>query len=376
MISFFLSSFWLAAGLLFLNACAPLAPTLASPEGSVGDMREVHSSSASFSSYAHNATDSERLLQLWQRRAQKGFIDDYPIGSGDVLEISVSGMEEISTRTVRVSSEGTISLPFVGVLQASGLTEKELREEIGRRLEKNYMYNPQVNLFVREYRSRQVAVLGAVGKPGLYSLVGSGDTLLDVISQAGGMTDNAASKILFIPAEPAEKEKAKEIVSSLPPQLVSEGSSPLILKSVDPLLIDLKSRKPGSEIYLALPARPGDVILVPGGGDVLVEGWVEKPGSYKITPVLTVLGAVAAAGGPLFPADTSSVKVIRTDKRGEKIFFLVDLESIKRGEAQDIPVQEGDVIDVSSSAPKLVGYGLYRFFSTIINIGASVRLAK
>lgn len=56
------------------------------------------------------------------------------------------------------------------------------------------------------------------------------------------------------------------------------------------------------------------MLLIPSAGQVLVEGWVEKPGSYKITPALTVLGAVAAAGGPLFPADTSAVKVIRTGK--------------------------------------------------------------
>jgi polysaccharide export outer membrane protein len=70
---------------------------------------------------------------------------------------------------VRVSREGTISLPFIGIMQTGGLTEKTLKEAIRSRLERDYMYNPQVNLFVREYRSRQVAVVGAVEKPGLYS---------------------------------------------------------------------------------------------------------------------------------------------------------------------------------------------------------------
>jgi len=237
------------------------------------------------------------------------------------------------------------------------------------------MYDPQVNLFVREYRSRQVAVTGAVKTPGLYSLASKADTLFDMISRAGGMTDNAAPRIHFIPAEPAEGEKAKEIAPTLPFQLVSSGSSPSILKSVDPIVIDLQNlTNGGNEIDLALPTRPGDVIMVPGRGQVLVEGWVANPGSYKITPSLTVLGVVAAAGGPLYPADTGSVKIIRTGKQGEKIFFLADLESIKRGDKLDIPVQEADIIEVSSSAPKLVAYGFYRFFTTIFQIGGNVRV--
>jgi len=140
-------------------------------------------------------------------------------------------------------------------------------------------------------------------------------------------------------------------------------------------VIDLKSlTKGGTQLYLALPARPGDVIMVPGGGNVLVEGWVAKPGSYEITPGLTVLGAVAAAGGPLFAADISAVKIIRTGKEGEKVFFLADLEDIRHGEQPDIPVQEGDVIEVSSSTPKLVPYGLYRFFTSVFHVGASAPL--
>ncbi len=339
-------------------------PTTASPQLSSGPAARTANN--------QEAADLERLAQLWQKRTQEGAASDYPIGPGDVLEIAVPAMEELSNRTVRISGDGTIALPFVGVVQASGLTEEGLREEIRRRLE-DYMYNPQVNLFVREYRSRQVAVIGAVEKPGLYSLASGADTILDMISLAGGMKEEAAPRIYFIPAEPVENGKAKELASTLPVQLVSKDSSPLILKSADPIVIDLKSlTKGGNQVYLTLTTRPGDVIMVPGGGEVLVGGWVEKPASYKITPGLTVLGAVAAAGGPHFAADTNSVKVIRTGKEGEKIFFLADLEKIKHGESSDIPVQEGDVIEVSSSTSKLVPYGLYHFFSSVFHVGAVV----
>lgn len=107
---------------------------------------------------------------------------------------------------------------------------------------------------------------------------------------------------------------------------------------------------------------------------MLVQGWVEKPGSYKITPGLTLLGAVAAAGGPLFAADTSAVNVMRTGKDGGRSLLPVDLEKLKRGEQSDIPVQTGDVIEVSASSAKIVPYGVYRFFSSVFHIGAGVSL--
>jgi polysaccharide export outer membrane protein len=286
-------------------------------------------------------------------------------------------MKELAQITVRVSAEGEISLPFIGVVKVNGLTEKKLSEELLRRLGENYMHNPQVNLYVREYRSRRVAILGAVANPGLYSLTKGTETLLDVISLAGGMTKEAAARIHLIPFEPVENGKPKENISDALAEFVSKGSSPDILKGVDPIVIDLQSLiNGGDQMYLGLPVRPGDVIVVPGSGEVLIDGWVEKPGSYKITPGLTVIGAVAAAGGVAFAADISSVKIIRTGRQGQKILVLADLEAINHGDKPDIPVQEGDVIKVPSSAPRLVGYGIYRFFSTAIHIGASVPLIK
>ena len=102
-----------------------------------------------------------------------------------------------------------------------------------------------------------------------------------------------------------------------------------------------------------MPARPGDIIMVPGGGEVFIQGWVGKPGAYKITSGLTILGAVAAAGGTLFPADNGSIELIRTNNQGQKTSFVANLDAIKAGEQPDLPLREGDVIDVSSTGPKL-----------------------
>ena len=318
-------------------------------------------------------SDALRLARLWEQRKKAEDGGDYPIGPGDVLEVNVAGMEEIKNLSERVTGEGTIALPFVGVIQVNGMTDKTLRAEIGRQLETNYMHQPQVSLFVKEFRSRQVAVIGAVQKPGLYSLASSSDTVLSMISQAGGLTAGASERILFIPADPAEPDKAKELTGALPAVLIKQDPAPLILKDVEPIVINLALiNRGGNESYLSLPARPGDVIMVPGGGDVLVQGWVEKPGSYKLTSGLTILGVVAAAGGAMYAGDTSSIRLIRTNKQGQKIIFKADLDAITNGWEPDLVLREGDVIDVASSGPRAVAYGVYRFFTTIMRVGASV----
>jgi polysaccharide biosynthesis/export protein len=350
---------------------------------------QISSDEVIFTADPHQTTDMKRLVALWQKRVSQPFTfdyskGDYPLGPGDVLEVSVPAMEELQSRIVRVSGEGAIALPLIGTVQAAGLTERQLREAIHRRLEK-YMRTPHLNLFVREYRSRQVAVIGAVAKPGLYNPASEADTILDMVALAGGMTKDAAARILLLPAEAAEPAQARALSTALPAQLVSKDPAllPAQLVSKDPALLSLKEAdtitidlkqfsRGGSKGHLPLPVRPGDIIIVPDSGQVLVEGWVGKPGSYQITPGLTVLGAVAAAGGPLFAADPNTVRVVRNGRDGGKILFTADLEKIKRGEQLDVSVQEGDVVEVTSSTPKLFPYGVYRFFSSIFHIGAAI----
>lgn len=319
-----------------------------------------------------STSTSARLQELWQKRTSLTASPDYPIGSGDVLEIAVPAIEEISTRSVRVAGDGTIELPFIGIIQAAGLTEVQLREAIRNRLQ-TYMHHPRVTVFTREYRSRQVAVLGAVEKPGLYMLASGSDTILDVLSLAGGLKEGAAPRLYLLPAEPLQSNQAQVLAATLPTQFTGKNPSPQILKSEGLLEIELHTLGRGeSSAALTLPARPGDVVIVPGGGEVLVQGWVEKPAAYKITPGLTVLGAVAAAGGPHFAADTSSIRVIRSGNYDNKVFYVADLEKIKSGENADLPVQEGDVIEVASSSSKLVPYGMYHFFTSVFHVGTSI----
>jgi len=326
-------------------------------------------------STADNA-DIQRLADLWLKRSQEKIDADFPVGVGDTVEISVPPIEELRSRTVRIAGDGTIALPFIGKLEAAGLTEEELQQKVVDRL-KTYMYNPRVIVFVKEYHSRQVAVLGGVTKPGVYSLVSGADTLIDVLSQAGGIAAGSEAKVYLIPAEYAENEPKTQIALTMPQSILQKDSAPLILKRTDPILIDVKEVSfGGNQQYLSLPVRPGDVIMVPNGGQVLIEGWVEKPGAYGLSPGLTLAGLVAQAGGPLYPAEVNSVKVIRAERGGSKSFAYADLEKIKRGESQDISLQGGDIVDVSPQTSKLVGYGLYRFFTAIVNIGVGTTFPK
>jgi polysaccharide biosynthesis/export protein len=360
--------------LLFLLAGCSSAATVNTVDKTTGEAK-LDAATAAAAEKTKDSNNSQRLAALWEKRMQQRTANDYAIGPGDVLEINVAGVEEMKNISERVTGDETVSLPFVGMINTRGMTDKTLRSEIRRRLETNYVRNPQVSLFVKEFRSRQVAVIGAVQKPGLYNLASSADTVMSMISQAGGMRNDAAEHILFLPAEPVEPEKAKEIIDSLPVQLMSQNTTPLILKNADPIVINLDSvNRSGNQMYLNMPALPGDIVMVSGGGEVLIQGWVQKPGAYKITSGLTILGAMAAAGGTSYPADTASVELIRTNPQGHKSTFVADLDAIKSGAQPDVPLREGDLINVVSYGPKLFAYGFYRFFTTVFNVGASASI--
>lgn len=367
--SFLVRSYrWLC--LLFIAGCSLLGPA-SEPDRTPAPPPSQDETKNTPKSLGRESRDLERLASLWQERKRQGAGLDYPVGAGDVIEISVPAMPEIGAKTVRVSGEGTISLPFVGLIQAEGLREEELAHAIRTKLE-TYMYSPRVAIFIKEYRSRQVAVLGSVGKPGLYSLSSGADTIMDVVSRAGGILPVADPRIHFVPAEPVEKEKAKELALSLPKGVLAKDPSPLILKKTDPIFIDIKELAyGGNQIYLSLPVRPGDVIMVPGGGQILVEGWVEKPGAYAVTPGLTVSGIVVAAGGPSFPADTGRVKIFRAAQQGGKTVLVANLQDIKAGKEADITLQGGDIVEISSTTSKLIPYALYNFVTKIVNLGIS-----
>ncbi len=120
--------------------------------------------------------------------AYKG-ASDYRVGSQDLLEVSVFGVEDLN-KTVRVNSNGQVSLPLVGSVMAGGRTIPELEKDIAAKLGQGYLQNPQVSVFVKEYTSQRVTLEGEVTKPGIYPITGK-TTLIQAVAIAGGLTDLA-----------------------------------------------------------------------------------------------------------------------------------------------------------------------------------------
>lgn len=132
------------------------------------------------------APDGSHLAAPDSVGADSDKVADYRIGPQDVLEVAVFGVTDLS-RTVRVGGDGGISLPLIGRVQAGGRTTQELQDEIAGDLSKNYLQNPQVSVFVKDFASQQVTIEGSVGKPGIYPVMGD-TTLMQAIAQAGGLT--------------------------------------------------------------------------------------------------------------------------------------------------------------------------------------------
>jgi polysaccharide export outer membrane protein len=120
-----------------------------------------------------------------QAAPQRLKVDDYQIGPHDLLSITVFQVPDLA-REVRVNSRGIISLPLIGAVQAAGLTSDQLEDSIAKKLSQNYLQDPQVSVFIKEYISQRVTVEGSVQKAGIYQLTGA-TTLLQAIAMASGV---------------------------------------------------------------------------------------------------------------------------------------------------------------------------------------------
>jgi len=362
---------------LALSGCAQNTAFPTEGAARQGPEPSLEAASANQETAIHHR-DSERLAALARARSGQQTLNEYPIGPGDVVQVSVPRIEELRDRTERVSGDGSLSLPLLGTVQAAGLTEDQLRETLRERLGK-YMRHPQVDVFVKEYQSRQVAVIGSVKTPRLVTLSTPNETILDAISAAGGLTEAAGDKVFLIPAKKSDNpgpDLSQVAFSQAKGQREEDDdrrsferhltASPSSFEA-DALTITLRGGPfAGTGEYMKMPLRPGDVIIVPGGGEVMVVGWVPHPGQFRMGSGLTVLGAVGAAGGPMYAANTTDVRLIRTEADGVKKSIGVDLDAVTDGAAPDIPVQANDVIDVPYSNVKI---GPYILYSVIKNLG-------
>ncbi len=259
------------------------------------------------------------------QEARDTFVRAYRIGPGDLLELKVFEVDQLS-QTVRVSEDGSITLPLLGRVVVEGQTQEGVVQKLTELLQAKYVKNPQVTIFIKEYRNQQVAVIGAVEKAGSYELVGR-KNLLQIISMAGGFSENASNQIFIL------REGADGAASTIP--------------------IDLKDLLVNGNQALNIPIEPSDVISVPIDREikVFVMGRVKTPGSIKakLSEGVTLFQAIAEAGGLAEGARESAITITRKDKAGNERKIRANLKDIIKGKKLDIKLQEGDVVYVPGS---------------------------
>ncbi len=219
---------------------------------------------------------------------------DYQIGEGALLKITVYDNPDLATDS-RVGGDGKITFPLIGEVMVSGLTSTEAQKKIADRLANGYIIKPQVAVFITEYKSKKVTTLGEFTKPGLVELRGNA-TLMEVISNAGGLTANA-SDMLFIQRKVLKPEGGK-------------GEDQTIT-------VDLVKLLEKGDIVANIMVMDGDSIYVPKAAFVYVTGEVKTPGAYKITKGLTVLRSITLAGGFTQKAWKGRTNIIRKSEKGE-----------------------------------------------------------
>lgn len=251
------------------------------------------------------------------------------IGPGDLLRISVLRESELDQR-VRVLDSGEISVALVGKVAVQGLTPAEAADRIATRYrDGKFLLHPDVSVFVEDYATEKVTVIGQVVHPGSFSIAGP-RTLIDVLSLAGGLTEDADRHIVI--------ERGLENGQRIRVFLSNHADAAL---NADVLV------------------RPGDTVMVPKAGIVYVLGDVAHPGGYVMQndSQLTVLQAIALAAGASKTASEKHVRLVR-NVDGLTQSIELPLRDMERGRQPDVPLQANDILYVPFSLGKNVSLGI------------------
>jgi polysaccharide biosynthesis/export protein len=314
---------------------------------------------------AGSASAAALNLRLMEQAARSSEESDLPVGTGDLLEISVFEVEELSKIRLRVPVRGAISLPLVGQIQAAGRTTAELEEEIRARLQRKFMHDPQVSVFLQEHNSQRISVIGAVRKGGVFNL-DRPLRLADALALAEGLTEEADRQVYVIRRAPIGAVTAAgggtASTSASPPK---SGATAEVMAP-----IDLSELVDGRE-DLNVALRSGDVVHVPRAGSVYVGGSVERPGSFLLRGKTTVQQAILAAGGVKDVADWSDVRLYRKAPSGEVEVTTYDIDAFEKGKPAP-ELQRNDVVVVGKSAGKAFFYGVIDFFRGALGVAKGI----
>ncbi|HXN21378.1 MAG TPA: polysaccharide biosynthesis/export family protein [Candidatus Dormibacteraeota bacterium] len=340
---------------------------------------------------------------------------EYVIGSGDLLTIQVFDVAELS-RDVRVSEQGTIALPLLpSRLHAAGLTERQLEQKLEEVLSSSGLVSrPQISITVKERRSNPITVIGAVAHPMVYQAVRA-VTLLEVLSEAGGIAGDAGSTVLITrgsvsPKSPdpvAPEATAPGMVTSPAPTVrESEAVTPnapapgatgaqspgptgtqesvlgASASDADPasstiLTVNLTDLLDSGDPKYNIPLQGGDVVSVPKAGIVYVIGAVERPGGFVLSndrEAVSVLKVMALSGGPKSTARQDQCLILRKGSRaGPQKEIPLNLKKLMQHQAEDVRLSAGDIFFVPESGGKKAAR---RLGEVAIALGTGVALFR
>ena len=270
--------------------------------------------------------------------------DRYRIGPGDVLDIRVYNRPQLSRDAVRVEGNGIIRMPLIeGDIKAVCLTEGEVAKDISTRYAKFYK-NLQVDVFIKEYNSQQVAVIGAVNDQSRFKLQRR-VRLLELLTYAKGPSTRAGQTINIVHS------------STSSPCNKSDESDSSAFTSYK--LSDVLQGDPKANPYL----EGGDIVTLPEADQVYVVGNVFTPVTIPLREPVTLTRAIAMAGGLKQDTRKDKIRVLRqepgTTIRKE---ITVDLYAIEKKHSEDLALLPNDIIDVPTSAGKSFLRGLFQGF--------------
>jgi len=306
---------------------------------------------------ANPATNSQDLNE--RLRAMSGavrFSQEYLLGPGDIIQVTVFGIEDLKQKELALDSEGKVSLPFINDVGLMGLTPRESEVKIATLFEASVMKNPQVSVSVKEYRSQFVNVLGAVLKPGTYQLTRR-SFLVDALAMAGGLLADKAGLKAFV---------HRSGVGSISPAETVAG-----VAAKDTLEIDLVQLLEKGDISMNVPIYAGDVVSVPERVErfYYVLGDVNRGGAFEIKKgeSISVTKALASAGGLLPTAKGNKTAILRQSADGTAKQIPIDVARLLKGQIPDMVLVQNDVVFVPGSTTKTVGRGVLNSIGGILD---------
>jgi polysaccharide export outer membrane protein len=305
--------------------------------------------------------DPTRLL----RRTQT----EYRVGPRDLLEVEIYELEEPNKSKqlrTRVSQDGNIVVPLLGQVGAGGKTAREIQDAIARMLGEDFLVNPTVNVLVVEHEARRVTVLGAVASPGTFALKDNSTTLIDALAMAGGPTEKAGSSVYVVHGAPVP---AAEGAGAVP--AAADRDDAAAEPAADPghniVKIDLTDLIERGDMSANCVLEDGDVVQVPPVAQFFVMGEVRQGGAFPLRGEITLLRAIALAGGLKQEATPSATVLIRSTEQG-RITIPIDLAEVGAGSEKDVRMQADDVVVVNQSSAAQFVRGVGTFLRDLFSI--------